>query len=420
MNGKISRRDFFALSGVGLAGATIAPAFPAPQGKLYAYVSSWTKGPGGAGDGGGISVFTVNMNDGSLTQVSRTGPEFDSLNGGNLCISPDGQYLYATNERNNLGGKQGAGGGVLAFAINPDDGSLKHLNTQPSMGVDPCFIVSDRTGSRVLVANHGRGNSVVRVTKNNGVPEIEDLYDDGTVAMFVVKPDGSLEPACDVAVFERTHGLDPVSQSNAHAHSVNFDPRSHFAIACDVGADHIYVYRVDPGSRTLAHGKSFATPPGKAPRHSAIHPRLPYFFITNERESSLSSFHFDSKTGEVRPIQTVATVPDGYSGPHNAPADIRLHPNGKFVYGSNRGQDSIAIFKIDETTGQMIPVDIVKTLGMNPREFNFEPSGRYLFVGNLDSNQIVTFAVDPDSGKMTPTGARADLSRPACVHFAVL
>lgn len=419
-NGKMSRRDFFGFAGVGLAGATIAAASPASSGTLYAYVSSWTKGPGGAGGGGGISVFTVNMNNGSLTQVSRTGSEFDNLNGGNLCISSDGRFLYATNERNNLDGKLGAGGGVLAFAINRDDGSLTHLNTQLSMGVDPCFIVVDPTGSRVLVANHGRGNPVVRVVKNNGVPQIEDLYDDGSVSMFSVKPDGSLEPACDVAVFERTHGLDPVAQANAHAHSVNFDPKSHFVIACDVGADHIYVYQMDPGSRTLANGRAFPTPPGKAPRHSAIHPRLPYFFITNERESSLSSFHFDSKTGEVRPIQTVATVPDGYSGPRNAPADIRLHPNGKFVYGSNRGHDSIAIFQIDEATGQMIPVDIVKTLGMNPREFNFEPSGHYLFVGNLDSGQIVTFAVDPDSGKITPMGATVDVPKPACIHFVTL
>ena len=130
------------LTGVGLAGATVASAFPAPQRTLYAYVSSWTKGPGGAGGGGGISVFTVNMNDGSLTPVSRTGPEFDSLNGGNICISSDGRFLYATNERNNLDDKLGAGGGVLSFAINRNDGSLTHLNTQPSMGVDPCFIVS--------------------------------------------------------------------------------------------------------------------------------------------------------------------------------------------------------------------------------------------------------------------------------------
>lgn len=418
--GKLSRRELFVLTGAGLAGATVATAFPAPERAVYAYVSSWTKGPGGAGGGGGISVFTANMNDGSLTLVSKTGPEFDSLNGGNICVSPDGRFLYATNERNNLDGKLGAGGGVLAFAINGNDGSLTHLNTQLSMGVDPCFIVIDSTGSRVLVANHGRGNPVVRVVKSNGVPEIEDLYDDGSVSMFAVKPDGSLEPACDVAVFERTHGLDPIAQSNAHAHSVNFDPSNRFAIACDVGADHIYVYRIDPGSRTLADGRAFPTPPGKAPRHSAVHPRLPYFFITNERESSLSSYHFDSKTGEVRPIQTVATVPTGYSGPHNAPADIRLHPNGKFVYGSNRGHDSIAIFKIDEVTGQMIPVDIVQTLGMNPREFNFEPSGKYLFVGNLDSNQIVAFTVDPDSGKLTPTGAKAEVPKPACVHFVML
>ncbi len=167
-------------------------------------------------------------------------------------------------------------------------------------------------------------------------------------------------------------------------------------------------------------GKSFPTPGDKAPRHSVFHPRAPYFFITNEREASLSSFHFDSDTGEVRFVQTVPTIPAGYSGPRVSPADIRMHPNGKFVYGSNRGDNSIAIFKIDEANGQMSLVDIAKTGGANPREFGFEPSGKFMFVGNLDSNQVVTFAVDPDTGKMTSTGAKADVPKPACMHFVML
>jgi len=411
-----------AITGGALAGATTLRAyqngatFSGPMKNPYAYVSSWTKGPFGAGGGGGIGVFTVTAN-GSLMQVSRTGPEFEALNGGNLCISPDGRFLYCTNEVPNLDGKAGAGGGVLAFAINRGNGSLTHLNTVPSMGVNPCFIVIDKTGQRVLVANHGDLAKAVRIVKRNGVPAIENPTDDGTVSMFAVKSDGSIEPACDVAVFERR----PLDQPGpgAAAHSVNFDNTGRWAVACDVGADHIYAFRFDPASRTLGTPKSFPTPPGRAPRHSVFHPRLPYFFITNERESILSSFHFDSNTGDVRPVHTVPTIPADFKE-RNALADIRLHPNGKFVYASNRGHDSLAIFGIEEATGKMIPVDIAKTMGGNPREFDFEPYGNFLFVGNQTTNQMVTFAVDPTTGKITPTGAKMDILKPACVKFALL
>jgi 6-phosphogluconolactonase len=364
-------------------------------------------------------VFTVNMNDGSLTPVSRTGPEFDDLNGGCICISANGRFLYSTNEVKHLNGKVGAGGGVLAFAINQRNGSLTHLNTQPSMGVNATWVTADATGSRVVVANHGDADPVIRVVKKNGVPEIENFFDDGTVSMFAVKADGSLEPACDVAVFERTHGVDLRAQGSAHAHSANFDPTNRFVLACDTGGDCVYVYRVNPGSRSLANAKAFKTRPGIAPRHSAFHPRLPYVFIIHERESSLASYHFDSKTGDVSLIQTVPTVPAGFTA-RNAPADIRVHPNGKFVYGGNRGHDSIAIFRIEEATGKMTPVDIVPAGGSNSREFNFEPSGKYIFVANMGSNNIVTFAVDPDTGKMTPTGAKIETPKPVSVQFVAL
>jgi 6-phosphogluconolactonase len=166
--------------------------------------------------------------------------------------------------------------------------------------------------------------------------------------------------------------------------------------------------------------KVFPTTPGRAPRFSAFHPRLPYVFIVNEREPSLSSFRFDSTTGDVRHIQTVPTIADGYSGPRVAPSDIHVHPNGRFVYGSNRGDDSIAIFRIDEPTGRVSRVAVVKTLGVNPRGFDFEPSGRFLIVGNQGSNSIVTFAVDLNSGELSPTGAWADVPRPACIRFATI
>ena len=411
-----SRREFLALSAAALAAAGLG-ASQRPAGRLYAYVGRHTSGPGfGQGGGGGITVFSVNMSDGSLSEVSTTGPEFDKLNSDGMCVSADGRLLYSIDLTPSLGGVAGAGGGVVAFAINRDNGTLTHLNTQPAMGANPAAVIIDKTNSRVLVANHGAVNKIVRVTKRNGVPVIESPTDDATVALFPVKPDGSLEPACDVSVFARR----PLSETGtgAASHTVIFDRTERWAIASDNGFDHIYVYPFSPSSRTL-NGKSFATPPGKAPRHLVFHPRAPYFFMTNEREASVSSFHFDSNTGELRPVHTIPTIPDGYSGPRVAPSNIRMHPNAKFIYAANRGDDSIAIFSVDETTGRMAPVDTVRTGGRGPREMNFEHSGRFFFVCNLLSNQVATFAVDPNTGKMTP-GPKTDVTQAAVVEFAML
>jgi 6-phosphogluconolactonase len=356
------------------------------------------------------------MNDGSLTEVSKTGTEFDDLNSDGMCVSADGRFLYTINVTPSLGGKPGAGGGVVAFAINRENGSLKHLNTQPSLGANPTAVIIDKTNSRVLVANHGAVATIATVTKRNGVPVIESLTDDGTVALFPVKPDGSLEPACDVSVFARRPSSEP--GPGAAAHQVIFDRTERWAIASDNGYDHLYVYPFSPNSRTL-DGKSFTTPPGKAPRHFAVHPRAPYFFMTNEREASVSSFYFDSNTGELRPVQTIPTIPQGYAGPRVAPSNIQMHPNAKFIYTANRGDDSIAIFSIEEATGRMVPVDTVKTGGRGPREMNFEPSGKFFFVCNLQSNDVVTFAVDSNTGKITQS-AKIDVPQAACINFAML
>ena len=170
---------------------------------------------------------------------------------------------------------------------------------------------------------------------------------------------------------------------------------------------------------TLADGKVFQTAPGIAPRHSSFHPRLPYVFVVNERESSMSSYRFDAGTGSVSLVQTIGTLPAGFTG-RNSPSDVHVHPNGRFVYGSNRGHDSIAVFRIDEATGRLTFVDAVSTGGSTPRAFNFEPSGRYLFAGNQNSNSIVTFAVDAESGRLTPTGAKVEVPKPVCVQFAMI
>jgi 6-phosphogluconolactonase len=427
---KMSRREFVAITSACLLGSAVSlksqTAGRPP--KLYAYASSWTRamsqafgfsGLDNGNTGGGIHVFAVDMTDGSLTRLSGVAPE---LNSGYICVSPNRRFLYATDERKDYGGKAGAGGGVNTFSIDPADGSLTHVNSYPSMGAFPAYICIDATGSRVVTANHGSYDSVIKTIQRGAQVELETVYDDGVIAMFPVAQSGALEPASDVSVLETGHGPGGFLQGSCHPHSVNFDPGNRYLLACDKGADRIYVYRFDHVSHTLGTRQIFSAAPGTAPRHSAFHPRLPYVFIINELEASLTSFLFDAKTGEIRSIDTVATIPSGLQsrGLKNMPADIRIHPNGKFVYGSTRGNNSIAVFKLDEATGKLTTVDIVPSGGLTPRAFNFEPSGKYLFAANQESNNIVTFAVDAATGEITQTGAKVEIERPVCLKFAAL
>lgn len=411
----LSRREFVALAGAGLVSASRVARAQSPQ-RVFAYVGSWTQGPFGVGGGGGISVFSVDVNNGTLEPVSRTGPEFDNMNAGYLCFSPDGRFLYATNEIANLNGELGAGGGILSFAIDPDDGSITHVNTQPSMGVNPAYVTIDATGSHVLASNHGSYNVVVTVVERDGVPEIQRVYDDGTVSIYPVRPDGTLAPASDVAVLERIGGVDPLSQLNPHAHSVNFDPGNRYVLVCDKGADRVYLFEVDLASGTLSEPRFISSAPGSAPRHSVFHPSLPYAFVILERIPGVMSLNFDASTGEISEIDTISTLPEDFQG-QNTCADIRVHPNGRFVYGSNRGHDSIAIFALDESTGRLSMTGLVPVQGATPRNFNFDPSGRYVFVCNQGSDSVVTFEADPADGSLTPVGAVANVLKPACIKF---
>ena len=428
MSGAISRREFIVAGVCAVAESRLAVG-QERKGKLYAYVSSWTSQGNGAGGGGGIHVFAMDERDGSLKALSSVAPE---LNAGYVCVSPNGRFLYATDERKDFGGRAGAGGGVVGFAIDQRDGSLTQLDAQLSMGAFPAYIAVDRTGSRVVGANHASYDTIAQLERgHDGLRRLENAYDDASVAMFSVSADGRLDAACDVAVLERGHasgwekdsGLDAVFRASPHAHSVNFDPSGQFVLACDKGTDRIYAYRVGSKGCVLKQVEVLVTPPRTAPRHSSFHPTLPYVFVINELEPSLSSFSFDVKSGDLKAIQTVLTVAKdavNRGGRRSMPADVHVHPNGRFVYASTRGNDTIAIFRIDEANGKMTAVDEVSTHGATPRGFNFDSSGRFLLVGNQDSNTVVTFAADPESGRLTATGATVDVPRPVCIRFAVL
>ena len=284
------------------------------------------------------------------------------------------------------------------------------------MGVNPAYISMDATGSVVAASNHGDYVPAVRITSEAGTPRIDKVYDDGTVAILPVQPDGTLAPASDVAVLERLSGVDPISQRSAHAHSVNFDPSNRFVLVCDKGADRLYTFRIDTRSGTLTDRKAFTTDPGISPRHSVFHPTLPYVFIVNERESSIAVYAFDADSGDLDFVQKSPTIPSDFTE-RNAPADVRVHPNGRFVYASNRGHDSVAIFRVDESSGRLDLVDRVPTGGSTPRNISLDPSARHLYAANQESDRVTVFDVDARSGSLSPTGATAEVLKPACIKF---
>ena len=416
---KLSRRSFVSLAAAGLASTAIIGQTPGNQ-KTYAYVGSWSDGGLGASDGsgGGISVFEV-LPDGSLVFQSKTAPELESLQADYLTISADGRYLYSVHATNELNGETAAGGGIFSFSISPTDGSLTHLNSQPSMGNMPTMVTIDATGKILLASNHGSPGVVTRVSTENGVPVIDKTYDDSTVALYPINSDGSLGAATDVAILDRVGGVPGMPfQESPHAHAVVFDPTNRRVLVADKGANRLYSYRVNKTDMRFEEAQHLELAPGVMPRHIAFHPTAPFAFVSNEGEASLSSIRFDSNTGDMTFLETVPSTEGG--GRRDRPSDIKMHPNGNFLYTATRGSDVIAVHQVNQATGLLQAVEFVSSVGSSPRGITFDPTGNYLFVANQRSSEVRSFVVDSESGRITPTGAAAEVPRPANVQFVQL
>ncbi len=357
----------------------------AGEDRMVVYIGTYT-----GGGSKGIHVFHLNPSSGALDPAGVgegvTNPSF-------LALHPGGRFLYAACETGNYGGKKT--GSVAAFAVDPKTGALTLLNQQPSEGTSPCHLVVDREGKHVLVAN----------------------YSSGTVAALPVGGDGRLGPATSVAKHEGS-SVNPRRQKEPHAHSINLDAAGRFAFAADLGIDKVMVYRFDPGKGTLAaHDPAFAAmAPGSGPRHFAFHPGGRYAYVINELLSTVTAFGYDAERGTLKEIQTVTTLPQDFQG-NNSTAEIRVSPDGRFLYGSNRGHDSLAIFSIDPETGRLTPSGHQPTGGKTPRNFGIDPSGTWLLAANQNSDTVVAFRIDRATGKPQPTGTVLQVSKPVCVKF---
>jgi 6-phosphogluconolactonase len=310
-----------------------------------------------------------------------------------LALDPSRTHLYAVSEVGEFEGT--AGGGVVAFAIERR-GGLRALNRQATHGGAPCQLTVDATGRHLLVANYSGGN----------------------VTVLPIRSDGSLGPAAQV-VQHQGSGADPRHQEGPHAHSVTLDSANRFAAVADLGIDRVMVYRFDAerGRLDPATPAEVRMTAGAGPRHFDFHPDGRRAYVINELNSTITALSYSSETGVFEPGQSISTLPAGDAG-SNSCADIHVAPSGRFIYGSNRGHDSIAVFAIAPDTGELVPVQHQSTLGRTPRNFAIDPAGRFLLAANQDSDSLAVFAIDPQTGTLSPVGEPVDVPVPVCVRFA--
>lgn len=353
------------------------------------YIGTYTGGKSGSQ---GIYAFKFDTTTGKLAPL---GLAAETVSPSFLNFHPNGKYLYSVSETYGRGGEKG--GAVSAFSIDRTSGKLKLLNTVSSKGGGPCYVRTDLKGKVLFVANYGTGS----------------------VAAMPVKPDGSLGEAVG---FEQHTGKGPDArrQGAPHAHSINPSPDNKFVMAADLGLDKVLIYKFGAdASLTPNNPPAGQTPPGSGPRHFAFHPKGRYAYAINEMGNTVTAFSYNSKTGGLNALETVPTLPKDFTGVSHT-AEVQVHPSGKFLYGSNRGHDSISVFTIDPKKGTLTLVEQAPTQGKTPRNFGIDPTGQYVIAANQETGNLVVFRVDPRTGKLTPTGETAKVGAPVCVKFLKL
>jgi 6-phosphogluconolactonase len=355
---------------------------PAAKHKYLVFVGTYTTKT----ESKGIYAYEFDADTGKLTPK---GVAAETPDPSWVAVHPSGKFLYAANEA----GKTST---VSAFAIDVKTGKLTLLNQLPSLGEDPCYLSFDKTGKYVLVAN----------------------YSSGTVAVFPILADGRLGEHTALVNDQGATGPDKERQEGPHAHWIETPPDNRFALVADLGLDEVLVYKFDAASGTLTPNEpAFARlKAGSGPRHVAFHPKGKFVFVVSELTSTATSFAYDAKKGTLKEIGTVSTLPPGFSG-RNDVAEAAVYPNGKFLYVSNRGNESLAILSIDPAKGTLGPVGGIPTGGKEPRHFAIDPSGKYLLAENQLSNNIVVFKIDLATGGLTPTGQVVEVPSPVDITF---
>jgi 6-phosphogluconolactonase len=379
-------RRFFALM---LLGAILIPAFAGAKnssGKSYlVYIGTYTHTASK-----GIYAYRFTPSTGDIVPL---GVVAETAHPSYLIVHPNHRFLYAVNEHETA---TESGNTITAFAMDTKSGKLTFLNRVSSKGVGPCHIAIDKTGKILVAANFGSGS----------------------VAAFPIHSDGRLGEA-SAFIQHQGSSIDPERQAGPHAHCVVFSPDNRFVIVADRGLDKVFVYRLTLATGSLEPNDPpfIVLHPGWGPRHLAFHPNGKYLYVVSEMGSRLTTLDYNAANGTLKELQTVSALPDGFTG-RNVSAEVQVDRAGRFVYGSNRGDNSIGVFAIDSNTGTLTLVEHVSTQGKTPRNFSLDPTGAYLFAANQDSANVVIFRVDQATGKLTPTGkVLTDATEPTCVLF---
>lgn len=375
-------RYFFPMV-LGLALTGVSPQMAAAD-ELLVYVSAFAKG-----EQGGIHAFKLNTESGQLKQVERTG---DMEHPFFIALSPDRKFLYSIHAPGQFGGKDPEQ--VAAYALDGTSGKMKLLNRQSARGTAACYLDVDATGKTVLVAN----------------------YSSGSVAALPVQADGSLGEAASF-VQHVGSSVDPARQKEPHAHCFVVSPDNRFAYAADLGLDQVLAYKLDPSTAKLAPAPQpfVKTIAGAGPRHLTFHPNKKHMYVINELKNSVSMFDYDAASGGLAARETISTLPADFKGVSHC-ADLKITPNGRFLYGTNRGHDSLASYRIADD-GKLTLLSIIPSLGKGPQNLAITPDGKLLLCANMPGNNVVVFRIRPDSGALDQVGEPISMPSPSCIRI---
>jgi 6-phosphogluconolactonase len=367
-----------------LTGALATPLFSQTSGQVFAYAGCYTTAQRHA-HGDGIHVYRMDRQTGAWTHIQHVG---NLVNPSFLIVSRDQRFLYSVH---------GDEAYATAFAVDAGSGFLTMLNQADTGGANGVHLAADPGDRFMVVAN----------------------YAAGSVAVLPVRPDGRLANQIQSIGLQGQPGPNPKEQTSSHPHHIVFDPSGRFVLAPDKGFDRVFVFRFDAASGKLSPADSASTKSsaGSGPRHAAFHPSRPIAWVVNELASSVTTYEWDPRHGSLQPVQTLPTLPPDFQG-ENTAAEIAVAPEGRFVYCSNRGHDSIAIYSTHPKTGMLASVGWVPTQGKSPRFIGFDPSHRFLYATNEQSDTIVAFRVDSATGGLTPTGQVVQNASPVTVAFA--
>jgi 6-phosphogluconolactonase len=334
-----------------------------------------------------IEAFRFDLESGALTHIGQAAriahPSY-------FTIAPNHQFLYSITE-----GHKAADSSVSAFAIDPASGKLTLINSQPARGAGPCYIEVDSSGKDALIAN----------------------YASGSMAVLPIDASGALKP---ISAFVQDEGssVNHDRQEGPHAHCIVTDPSDQYAFVCDLGLDKVLSFKFDSVQSSLRPNDPpfVATKPGVGPRHIVFHPNGRWAYVSDEMGSAIATYSYDGATGTLREIQSESTLPKDFSG-NNTGAELAVHPNGKFVFFSNRGDDSIVVFACDPDTGRLSFVERNSTDGKVPRQFEIDPTGAYLLAANQNSNTVVVFRIDKETGHLQRVGDAVSSDNPMCIKF---